>query len=173
MEHNSRRPRSGNAKRAKTNSHAAAKRPQDRHVRTEVSAGGIVFKRLPEGIFVGFLLDPFNKWTFAKGHVEPGEKSQSAALRETEEEMGIRNLRVEEYLGKIDFWFQHEGVRVHKFVYYYLLEAPPEERGRPQREEHIQKIVWVPLREALARSSYPDIESVLKKAVAQMRTLQK
>lgn len=145
----------------------------DRTVRTEVSAGGIVFKRLPQGIFVGFLLDPFSKWTFAKGHVEPGEKSQSAAVRETEEEMGLRNLRVVEYLGKIDFWFHHEGTRVHKFVYYYLVEAPPEERGRPQREEHIQKIIWVPLREALARSSYPDIESVLKKAVAHLRTLQK
>lgn len=146
-----------------------AKRPSGEHVRTEVSAGGIVFKRLPQGIFVAFLLDPFGKWTFAKGHVEPGEKSERAAMRETEEEMGLKDLHVVDYLGKIDFWFRSEGVRVHKFVYYYLLEAPPGARGKPQREERIQKIIWVPLGDALAKSSYRDIESVLKKTVARLQ----
>lgn len=168
MRNNSNRRGDGNHRLGKAD-HRRRVKPSDSHVRTEVSAGGIVFKRLPQGIFVAFLLDPFSKWTFAKGHVEPGEKSERAALRETEEEMGLKDLRVVDYLGKIDFWFQSEGVRVHKFVYYYLLEAPPGARGKPQREERIQKVAWVPINDALARSSYRDTEPVLKKALAQLK----
>lgn len=141
----------------------------DKKTRTEVSAGGIVFQRSGKGILIAFILDPYNKWTFAKGHVEPGEKSETAAVREVEEETGLKNLEVVEYLGKIDFWFKDKydnaGTTVHKFVYYYLLEAPRDTKHYLQKEEKIKDLKWVPLEKAENFSSYKDTAPVLKKAV--------
>jgi len=141
----------------------------ERKTKIEVSAGGIVYKRSEKGILIAFILDPYDKWTFAKGHVEPGEKSETAAVREVEEETGLKNLEVIEYLGKIDFWFkdrfQNIGANVHKFVYYYLLEAPRDAKYKLQKEEKIKDLKWVAIEEAENFSSYKDTVLVLKKAV--------
>ncbi len=133
----------------------------------EISAGGIVFKRAPQGILIGMILDPFAKWAFAKGHVEVGETVEQAAWRETRDEMGLGSLRIVAPLGRIDFWFrdryrpESRGTLIHKFVHYFLLEAPPEAQGRPQRKEKIRRVIWVGLKQAMARSSYKDVRPML------------
>ena len=120
---------------------------------------------------MALVLDPFGKWTFAKGHVEAGETIEQAAVRETMEEMLLRGLKLEQPLGTIDFWFREKyrpgskGMLVHKFVHYFLMEAPPGEWGSPQRDEKIRKIVWVDPKEALRLSSYDDVAPVLEKAM--------
>lgn len=141
-------------------------------VRVEISAGGIVFKRTPKGVRLAFIMDPYGKWAFAKGHVDTGEAVQDGATRETREEMGLRNLRVVEPLGTIDFWFRDryrqetKGVLIHKYVHYFLMQTPAGAYGKPQRTEKIRKIIWVPLRRAHETSSYEDVKPILDKAIA-------
>ena len=153
------RPRSGQRK---------GKPPR---VQVEISAGGIVYKRTRKGLKMSLMLDPFGKWTFAKGHVEPGETIEQAALRETAEEMSLRGLKLRQPLGTIDFWFREKyrvgskGMLIHKFVHYFLMEAPAGEWGSPQKHEKIRKIVWVDPREAMRKSSYEDVRPVLEKAL--------
>jgi ADP-ribose pyrophosphatase YjhB (NUDIX family) len=77
-------------------------------VQVEISAGGVVYKRTRQGLRLSLMLDPFGKWTFAKGHVEPGETIEQAAVRETTEEMAIRGLKLKHPLGIIDFWFREK-----------------------------------------------------------------
>jgi ADP-ribose pyrophosphatase YjhB (NUDIX family) len=143
-------------------------------VKVEISAGGIVFKRTPRGVRVAFIMDPFAKWAFAKGHVEKGEAIVDAAVRETKEEMGLEDLRVVAPLGTIDFWFRDryraetKGVLVHKYVHYFLMRAPADAKGRPQKKEKIRRIIWTGLRRAMATSSYDDVRPILRKAIAQL-----
>ena len=117
--------------------------------RVEISAGGIVYRRTPKGVRVALILDPFKKWTFAKGHVEEGETIRQAAVRETKEEMGLDDVRIVAPLGKIDFWFRDQyrpetrGVLVHKHVHYFLMEADPDAMGKRQKKERIRRILWV------------------------------
>lgn len=140
-------------------------------VLVDITAGGIVYKRTRKGLKMAFMQDGYGKWTFAKGHVEPGETVEHAALRETAEEMGLRGLLLKMPLGTIDFWFrekyrpQSKGRLTHKFVHYFLMEAPPGEWGSIEKEEGIRKIVWVDPKDALRTSSYEDVRPVLEKAL--------
>jgi len=137
----------------------------------EISAGGIVYKRTPQGVRIAFILDPFGKWAFAKGHVEKGETIEQAAVRETREEMGIEEVRIVKPLGTIDFWFRDRyrpetrGVMVHKYVHYFLMEAPGHTKGKPQKQEKIRRVIWVKLANMLRRSSYEDVRPILVRVV--------
>lgn len=134
-------------------------------VQHEVSAGGIVFKRIGKDILIGFILDPYNKWIFAKGHIEEGEEIREAALRETREEMGVKRLRIRAALGTIAFWFQFRKQKIHKTVHYFLMEVPGDEVGIPQKSEKIQAIRWVPLLDAREVLSYKNTRKVLDRAI--------
>lgn len=140
-------------------------------MRLEISAGGIVYQKTKSGIKIAFLLDPFGKWTFPKGHVEKGEKTTSAALRETQEEMGISDLKIVQKLGTIDFWFRWKGELIHKIVYYFLMEAKTGAKARPQYKEGIKAVKWVDLDRALEFSSYKDVRPVLKKAIESLKSI--
>jgi len=85
--------------------------------------------------------------------------------------MSLRGLKLREPLGTIDFWFREKyrvgskGMLIHKFVHYFLMEAPSGEWGSPQKNEKIRKIVWVDPRDAMQKSSYEDVRPVLEKAL--------
>ena len=59
----------------------------------ETSAGGVVFRRGPDGM-VRFLLirDSYQNWGFPKGHLEADEQPAAAARREVAEETGLKEL---------------------------------------------------------------------------------
>nr|WP_202410007.1 NUDIX domain-containing protein [Halobacillus litoralis] len=51
-----------------------------------------------------------------KGTVDPGEDPQEAVLREMEEETGLRNFHVEQWLAE-DLWKNDDGAIHHRFFY--------------------------------------------------------
>lgn len=121
----------------------------------ETSAGGLVLdRRGPEanGALIG-RLDRRGRllWSLPKGHVEEGETHEDAAVREVEEETGIRG-RVVAALGTIDYWFVAEDRRIHKTVHHYLLEASGGELSDDDIE--VDEVAWVPLTELHSRLAY-------------------
>jgi 8-oxo-dGTP pyrophosphatase MutT (NUDIX family) len=92
-------------------------------------------------------------WSLPKGHVEPGETPEDAAIREVAEETGITG-RVVATLGTIDFWFVADGRRVHKTVHHYLLMATDGELSADDVE--VEEVEWVPLGELSERLAYAD-----------------
>lgn len=142
------------------------KRPSaKKKIRVEISAGGVVFQRTRSGPRLAMILDPFHKWTFPKGHVEAGETPARAAERETREEIGVGKLRLHAPLGTMDFWFRRDPVLIHKFVHYFLFEAPRGTVVRPEPGELIRAVQWVSPREARGRSGYQNMEGILKNAI--------
>ncbi len=90
-------------------------------------------------------------WSLPKGHIEVGETTEAAAIREVEEETGIRG-RVVASLGTVDYWFVAENRRIHKTVHHFLLEAAGGELSDDDVE--VDEVAWVPLGELRHRLAY-------------------
>jgi ADP-ribose pyrophosphatase YjhB (NUDIX family) len=121
----------------------------------ETSAGGLVVDRTEGAPRVALIgrVDRRGRllWSLPKGHVEAGETHEDAAVREVEEETGIRG-RVLAALGTIDYWFVAEDRRIHKTVHHYLLEAAGGELSDEDIE--VDEVAWVPLTELRERLAY-------------------
>lgn len=131
----------------------------------ETSAGGLVVDRTgttPQAALIG-RLDRRGRlvWSLPKGHVEEGETAEDTAVREVEEETGIKG-RVLAPLGTIDFWFVAEDRRVHKTVHHYLLEASGGELS--DRDVEVTEVAWVPLADVPDRLAYADERRLLTRA---------
>jgi 8-oxo-dGTP pyrophosphatase MutT (NUDIX family) len=137
----------------------------------EVSAGGIVFRRDPDGT-ARFLLikDSYQHWGFPKGHLEEGESPAVAATRETREETGLQQLILQGPIRVIDWHFRFRGHYIHKFCHFFLFESPDGE-CTPQLEEGITAVRWEPLERALEVLSYDNARGVLRRGAEMARTL--
>src|SRR5947207_1114165 len=137
----------------------------------ETSAGGVVFRRGPDGQ-VRFLLirDSYRNWGFPKGHLEPAEPPAEAARREVTEETGLANLVLHGPIRVIDWYFRFRGKTIHKFCHFFLFESVTGEPA-PQVEEGITACVWHDSDAALDKISYDNARGVLKRAAEMVRAL--
>jgi len=142
-----------------------------RRAELEVSAGGIVFRRV-SGQAARYLLirDSYKNWGFPKGHLENTESPAEAAIRETAEETGLARLILHGPIRVIDWHFRFRGRHIHKYCHFFLFESPDGE-ACPQLDEGITACQWRPLPEALDLLSYDNARGVLKRAGEMVRTL--
>jgi ADP-ribose pyrophosphatase YjhB (NUDIX family) len=123
----------------------------------ETSAGGLVVDRSGPVTRAALIARHDRRgrlvWSLPKGHLEGGETPEDAAVREVEEETGIRGT-VLAPLGTIDFWFVADQRRVHKTVHHFLLEAEGGELSDADVE--VVEVAWVALADVPATLAYAD-----------------
>ena len=72
------------------------------------------------------------RFELPKGHLEQGESSQQAALRELAEETGLESeARCLRLLGEVRYTFQHRGSTIRKQVSYFLATTDAEPQFGP------------------------------------------
>ena len=139
-------------------------------MRTEhqVSAGGVLVRPTGAGHEVLLASRRIRSgelvWGLPKGLLEPEETPEEAAVREVLEETGWRG-RVGAPLGKIEYWFAWEGVRIHKTVHFFLMEAVEEASGRDREMEEVR---WFPLDEAGETIGFDSERDVVARARASL-----
>lgn len=140
---------------------AAARRPS--RTRRETSAGGVVVRRENGRPLFLLIRDAYGNWGFPKGHVERGERPETAALREVREETGLATLSLREPLEVIEWMFTWRGTLVRKRCHFYLMETTVSATA-PQADEGITACQWSTADEALRLVRYENARDVLRQA---------
>jgi 8-oxo-dGTP pyrophosphatase MutT (NUDIX family) len=109
-------------------------------MKTEISAGGVVYRWRDGQLEIQLIEDRFGRITLAKGKMEQGETVEQTALREIEEETGIKG-QLAAPLNVMSYLYEHAQLgTVQKEVHYYLVEAL---EGHLQAQvEEITGVAW-------------------------------
>ena len=134
-----------------------------RRTEEEHSAGGVVFRRLPDGVHVLLIRDPYDNWGLPKGHREGDEEPHETALREVLEETGLTCRVVGDELATIDWYFRRDDYVVHKTAQFFLMEHVGGE-ATPELAEGITECRWFPAEDAVTSVTYDNAREVLKEA---------
>ncbi len=95
---------------------------QKQKVKFEYSSGGIVVDENNKVLVIKTKnLKNDTVITFPKGHIEKNETSQEAAVREVKEETGVEASIIKK-IKDVEYWFVHQGEKVHKKVTWYLMK---------------------------------------------------
>jgi 8-oxo-dGTP pyrophosphatase MutT (NUDIX family) len=132
-------------------------------VQRAVSAGGIVYRRADSGPeFVVCGRDSDGVWGLPKGTPDPGESLEQTAVREVTEETGLQ-VRIIDKVGVVEYWFAREGIRYHKWVHHYLLEAT----GGSTEDHDVEydRVEWRPADVALKTLTFKNEVDMLRKAL--------
>jgi 8-oxo-dGTP pyrophosphatase MutT (NUDIX family) len=154
------RKRRGAVAKSKAAPNARKRGPRARH---EHSAGGVVV-RLDNGVpFVLLIRDSYGHWGFPKGHLERGERADTAAVREVLEETGLSAVSVLGSIASIDWYFRFRGALIHKTCEFFLMETSTLST-KPQKAEGITACRWTTLDEARRLIAYENARNVLNQA---------
>lgn len=103
-----------------------------------VAGGGKVYNANMDILFIR----RNGKWDLPKGKIEKKEHIETAAIREVEEETGVRGLEITKFLYKTYHVFKRSGEFRLKVTYWFEMKTEFEGELVPQKSEGITKVKW-------------------------------
>ena len=124
------------------------------------AAGGVVWRRSAGGApeFVAVHRPRYDDWSLPKGKLDPGETWEQAALREVEEEVGLKCRLLEE----LEPTSYEDRKGRAKVVRYWLMEPKRDREFKPNDE--VDEIRWLSPEEAAQALSYPHDAQLVREA---------
>ena len=142
------------------------------------SAGGIVIRKSIKGTKstkgikgVEVLVTQHSKhkgWDFPKGHREIYESEDQTALREVEEETGVK-AEIIERVGETKYFYYEEGEKVLKTVAFYLMKYISQ--GEATTAFEVSGTKWLPPDEVESQLTFKDTKALWQKAKEKIEKL--
>src|SRR6266705_2665739 len=106
------------------------------------------------------------KWDLPKGKLDGGEKLEDCAIREVEEETGLKNVKLHSPL-TVTYHTYHEGTKyILKQSHWFMMSVTGDQQTIPQTDEDIFEIHWVEqtnINDYLSKA-FPLISDIIKAA---------
>lgn len=129
-------------------------------MKREFSAGGIVFNEKGEVLVTQNSSNKY--WGFPKGHIEPGQTTKEAALREVKEEGGIE-AEIVEKIGESKYVYTMNNEKIFKIVAMFLMNYIS---GNTENHDYeVSEAKWLSPEDALQQLSFSQDKQLLKKAL--------
>ena len=123
-----------------------------------IAAGGKVINNKSEILFIY----RNKKWDLPKGKAEKNENISQTALREVEEETGIKNLSIIKPLDKTYHIFKRGKTNYLKTTYWFEMKSDYNGKFKPQKKEGITRVEWI---------GVENLSSILTRSYANIRLL--
>ena len=123
-----------------------------------IAAGGKVINNKSEILFIY----RNKKWDLPKGKAEKNENISQTALREVEEETGIKNLSIIKPLDKTYHIFKRGKTNYLKTTYWFEMKSDYNGKFKPQKKEGITRVEWI---------GVENLSYILPKSYANIRLL--
>ena len=132
---------------------------------TEILAAGAVLWRTSDaGVELALIHRPrYDDWSLPKGKLDPGESWEDAALREVDEEVGLR-CRLGAELPPVAYT-DHKGRAM--VVRYWLME-PEDDGARFTPNDEVDEMRWVDVDAAAGLLSYPHDVALVRAALERL-----
>jgi 8-oxo-dGTP pyrophosphatase MutT (NUDIX family) len=101
-----------------------------------------------------------------KGHIDPGETPEEAALREVREETGV-DAEFITHLGEVRYWYARGGRRVPKAVTFYLFRYRA--GGIEDHDDEVEDARWMPIEQAARELTYEGERAIVARALSRLR----
>jgi 8-oxo-(d)GTP phosphatase len=122
------------------------------------AGGGVVRNANDETLFIYRR----NKWDLPKGKKDKGECIEDTAIREVEEETGVRNLMISNFLMKTFHIFKKQNKYFLKETSWFNMTTKYDGELSPQINEGISKVVWKnKLKLSRIENTFPNIKLIL------------
>lgn len=141
----------------------------------EKSAGIILYRNdAQEGVQYLLLYLRGDYWNFSKGHVQEGESEMEGAIRELEEETGIKIKEVVDgWRQQTQFFYKESrgekaGEFIRKDLALYLAQLPSGQQVTPLvnegEGERVNGYAWLPVKTALKYLKFKNLKEILEEA---------
>lgn len=128
------------------------------------AAGGVLFREgKNQGMPEVLLIFRRGVWDLPKGKIEKGESIEECALREVSEEVGSGLPHIHTRLEDTYHEYAEDGRHIGKTTHWFAMELSNDDTDlKPEGEEGIEKLEWIPLSTAIQQVGYENLKVVLK-----------
>ncbi|WP_294232740.1 NUDIX domain-containing protein [uncultured Chryseobacterium sp.] len=126
------------------------------------AAGGLVNNTQGDLLFIKRL----GKWDLPKGKMEKGESREESAVREIEEETGLANVELIQFINTTyHIYVERNGDKVLKCTHWFEMNFNGEDTSKPQIEEGITEVAWkntAQIKDEVFLSTFKNIKLIVK-----------